>query len=108
MNNDSVFWSNNADEFRIHIPAIKNADVKTFLICKNSYYSKDKNHVYYSIEMFDDIMEDVVAYTESDARVVCNADPNTFTYLGEGFAVDNINMDFMGEPIDWKFFYPCC
>lgn len=107
---DSIYW-----EYRINlqrkiislydIPAIKDADPNSFVVCKGSFYAKDKNHVYYPIGMFDLELEDTVGPpVVSDVFIIKDADPETFFVMDEGFALDKNHMYFMGEIIPFDFY----
>lgn len=99
---DSVYWDNQLVEFRKYTPAIKEADVNSFVICKGEFYSKDKNHVYYPFYQFDLMLDDRVGRDVSEVRIIKDANPKTFKVIGEGFAVDGSKMYFMGENIPYN------
>lgn len=70
-------------------------DVESFLIEKNSYYAKDKRKVYYPMELrICDGM--TMSYMTSHYYVIENADPSTFRYLGDDYAIDRNNMYYQG------------
>lgn len=76
-------------------------DIPTFKVCKNSDYAKDKNTVYYPIDTIHLVSDNFwIIYT--DNFIVEGADPNTFKYIGDGYAVDKYNMYYRGEVVPWN------
>lgn len=95
---DTIYWN-----YGTTPGYISNADIETFVIGKDTYYAKDLNNVYFPIQVFDNIEEDVVwsPNSTSFATIIDGADPKTFKCIGEGFAVDKKHMYFFGEEIPW-------
>jgi hypothetical protein len=81
---------------------LTDVDITTFEVCKGSGgYAKDKNRVYYPIVV---TCEDAYEYSGCyfEEYVIEGADPVTFKYLGDGYAVDKNNMYRYGEMIPWR------
>lgn len=81
---------------------LTDVDISTFEVCKGSGgYAKDKNRVYYPI-----VVTCVDGYEYSgcyfEEYVITGADPDTFKYLGDGYAVDRNNMYRYGEIVPWR------
>ncbi len=88
---------------------LKYVDIESFEVNINSddefwdqLYAKDKRYVYYpqSIQIMDEYDYFDITF-EGDIRIH-GADPNTFLYIGKGYAVDKKNMYYQGEKIKWN------
>lgn len=85
---------------------LKGIHINTFKVAKDCDYAKDKNHVYYplhvrcedSIEESEDGCGDACYFIE---YVIKDADPKTFKYLGDEYAVDKRHMYYQGIQIPW-------
>ena len=85
---------------------LKGVDANTFEAEQNSDYAKDKNHVYYPLQVR---CEDWLKDDEEGCYNSCyfmehlikGADPKTFKYLGDGYAVDRRHMYDEGREIPW-------
>ena len=82
------------------------SDAETFEVCINSDYEpygRDAHNVYYhdlsSTEFFDG--EEVGGEIYRGDLSIKGADPKTFKYLGDGYAVDKRNMYHEGKTIAW-------
>lgn len=80
------------------------ADIETFEVNINDeeqFYAKDKNNVYYPVDR--SLFEGYIPYSSTFEGniVIPNADPKTFKYLGEGYAVDKSHMYYEGKKINW-------
>ena len=64
---------------------IKNADVNSFEVMKNSMYTKDKNNIY---------------FTHSDVVQMKNVDKDSFTIGENGFSHDKNSVYFYGKKLD--------
>ena len=64
---------------------IKNADVSSFEVMKNSMYTKDKNNIY---------------FTHSDVVQMKNVDKDSFTIGENGFSHDKNSVYFYGKKLD--------
>ena len=77
----------------------------SFVVCVGSEYARDDNNVYYPIEALyvDGVYEDGTGWGEKRIirYVVEDADPKTFKYLGEDYAIDKRRMYLRGERIPW-------
>lgn len=94
---------NSLDEW---LTPIAYVDVESFMVNINDdeeqFYAKDNNNVYYPVEMIlYDGYSPYSATFEGDI-IIPNADPKTFKYLGEGYAVDKNSMYYYGGKIDWN------
>lgn len=85
------------------LPHLENSDYKSFQICIGSKYAKDKYQVYYPIESICFDGEDIGGcyFTE---YIIKDADPNTFKYIGYGFAMDEKNIYRYGKKISLQEF----
>lgn len=82
------------------------SDAETFEVCINSDYepyAKDRNKVYYHdhsvTECFDG--EEIGGEIYHGDISIDGADPQTFKYIGDGYAVDKYNMYYEGRTIAW-------
>lgn len=77
-------------------------DTSTFEYNTASDYTKDKNKVYYPITV--ECIESDVYLGACVLReyVVEGADPETFRYIGDEYAIDKDNMYFKGVRIPWN------
>ena len=106
VNNDSIPW-----DFFVTDPTpepIDYIDIPTLYInIKDHFcgYAKDKNYVYSSALNYIhcDGDSDLIIFAEfyGDIRIP-GADPKTFKYLGDGYAVDKNGMYSCGEKIEWN------
>ncbi len=85
---------------------LQDIDVESFLIAENCDYSKDKTHVYYPLlircaDLLGESSEDCNDYCYFIEYIIDGADPKTFKYLGDGYAVDRRHMYDEGREIPW-------
>lgn len=78
---------------------MKNVDANSFEAIPNSNYARDKNHIYYPIEM------PCIDYTDCGVcwcatYVLERANPNSFEYLGNEYAKDGKSVFFRGHLIN--------
>ena len=102
---DSINW----DTFWSEPPRvpIDNVDIETLYI--NTYdskynYAKDAKYVYCPTSYWYSDTEVALPYSkwfDGDIRIP-GADPKTFKYLGDGYAVDKNGMYSCGERIEWN------
>jgi len=91
---DSIFGG----EIACNIEPLKGIDLKTFKVLAGTKYAKDKNHVYYPLEIT------CIDYTDCGVCfygkiIIETADPERFKYLGKEYATDGANVYFRGELI---------
>lgn len=96
-----IYWSKfYPEEYNYYYSPFKGVDIESFKVCKYSDYAKDKNRVYYPVSVCCiDGTEYGGCYAEE--YVVEGADPSTFKYVGNGYAVDSCHMYSEGEEIPW-------
>ncbi|WP_299136811.1 DKNYY domain-containing protein [uncultured Tenacibaculum sp.] len=92
---DSIFGG----EIACNIEPIKGIDIKTFKVLAGTKYAKDKENVYYPIEI------PCIDYTDCGVcfygKVIMEtANPESFEYLGKEYATDGKNVYFRGELIN--------
>lgn len=85
------------------LPHLENSDRQSFMICLGSKYAKDRHQVYYPIEStcFDGEDFGGCYFTK---YIIKSADPNTFKYIGYGFAMDKKNIYRHGRKISLQEF----
>ena len=89
---DSIFGG----EIACNIKPLKDIDVKTFKVLAGTKYAKDKNYVYYPIEIIcKDYKDCGVCYYSK--IVLQNANSATFQYLGKDYATDGKLVFFRGK-----------
>ena len=86
-------------EVACDVKPMQGIDIETFRIKPGSKFAKDKNHVYYPLEILcvDGINCGVCYCTKF---IVENADPTTFDYLDRDYSIDNNSVFFRGELIE--------
>ena len=96
-----IYWSNyTPEEYNYYYPPFKGVDVESFRVCKGSRYAKDNKRVYYPVEIFcTDGMHS--GGSHATKYVVKGADPATFKYIGNDYAVDSLHMYRNGKEIPW-------
>lgn len=91
------------------IPPLEGVDIKTFEVCKGSGYARDKNYVYYPIRILACDGEDYgyLCYVEYIVKTnyfyglfSIYANPRTFRYIGDGYAVDGSTLFYRGKKVD--------
>ncbi len=91
---DSIFGG----EIACNIEPLKGLDLESFKVLPSTKYGKDKNRVYYPLQIscvdYDDC--GVCYYAKI---IVENANPETFRYLGNEYATDGKNVYFRGKLI---------
>jgi DKNYY family len=92
---DSIFGG----EIACNIEPLKGIDLKTFKLLPGTKYAKDKNHVYYPLEI------PCIDYTDCGVCfygkiIIETANPKKFKYLGKEYATDEKNVYFRGELIE--------
>ena len=85
-------------ETKCNAKPMSGVDVTTFRICPGSQYAKDKNYVYYPINII------CIDYTDCgvcycDKYIIKNVDVHNFTYLEKDYATDKKKVFFRGEEI---------
>lgn len=99
-----VFYTDrNLQEAERIIPgdnAMLHADPTTFMVSNMSEYAKDNDLVYFPIEE-EDVESAVGGYVFAKRYIVEGANPRTFKYLGDGYAVDNGTMYKDGLAVNW-------
>ena len=106
VNKDSIPWDEVWASYPIPIDYV---DIKTLYIniINDTWfnYAKDDKYVYCPAigYVFCDGDSDLIIYSEfyGDIRVP-GADPKTFKYLGDGYAVDKNGMYSKGHQIEWN------
>ncbi len=85
----------------IYYPSMSKVDIQTFEVCVGSGYARDKKRVYYPIK---EICIDATTYGDCyfEDYIVKNADPKSFKYLHDGYAIDGKRMYLDGKNIKWK------
>ena len=93
------------------IPPLKGVDVSTFEVCKGTEYARDKNRVYYPVRTISIDGEDF-GYTYFEEYILKkeylygllsdDANPKSFKYIGEGYAIDGNIMFRYGKRIKWN------
>lgn len=87
-------------EYITRLDTIPYVDMPTFKVCKGTNYAKDKNRVYYPLSYsFWDGMD--CGGENIDEYIILTADPETFKYLGNDYAIDRHNMYYKGEIVPW-------
>lgn len=90
---------------------IKGADCETFEVCRGTQYAKDKNKVYYPRHVWCNYIDigntplskiDIMVYSYADEHVVEGASPESFKYIGNGYAIDRKHMYEAGDEIPWN------
>ncbi len=97
------------DSIKEEVPPINTADIDLqtfkFLLTfdKELFYAKDKNKVYYPVIccLESEYITCIDTYADF-LYALKNADPQTFKYLGKGYAVDKNNMYYNGSRIQWN------
>jgi len=89
---DSIFGG----EIACNVEPLKNIDTKTFQVLAGTQYAKDKNNVYYPLEIpCIDVIDCGVCFY---GRVIVeDANPLDFRYLDKGYATDGKLVFFRGE-----------
>ena len=103
---EKIFWTKDINMALL----LDKADINTFKVnlIDDCYqpYAKDKNNVYCPIDIEINEWDEgsIVPYSVIyvDRIIIHGADPNTFKYLGDGYAVDKNHMDWRGERIKWS------
>ncbi|NRS90874.1 hypothetical protein HNQ02_003821 [Flavobacterium sp. 7E] len=91
---DSLFGG----EIACNVKPLSGIDTKSFKVLAGTKYAKDKNHVFYPIEIkCIDYQDCGVCYYGK--IIVESANPKTFKYLGKDYASDGINAFFRGIQI---------
>ena len=75
-------------------------DPTSFEVCKGSGYAKDQKYVYYPLTTTCEDGEEFSGCYFVD-YIIKNADPNSFKYIGNGYAIDKKNMYYNGKVIPW-------
>lgn len=79
-------------------------EIATFMVSKDVDYAKDGKNVYYPIDVwcvdFDD-QSDCYGGSYIKRCIMYGADPQSFKYLGDGYAIDKHHMYKNGERIPW-------
>ena len=85
------------------LPHLENSDRQSFMICLGSKYAKDIHQVYYPIESTCFDGEDFWGcyFTK---YIIKGADPNSFKYIGYGFAMDKKHIYRYGRKISLQEF----
>ena len=80
---------------------LKYVDVESFMVCMNSAYAKDKNHVYYPIV---EICIDAETWGGSYFKeyVVDGVSPKSFKFIGDDYGIDGYSMYRAGEKVKWN------
>lgn len=95
------------DDYLQSLTPMPYVDARTLKICindDNEPYAKDSTRVYYAYfnePVFVDGENMCAELYEGDVSIK-GADPNTFKYLGQGYAVDKNNMYYRGQRIEWN------
>ena len=104
-NQESTEWFSRIDsvvycgEIFCNIEPMKNVDANSFEVIPNSNYARDKNNVYYPIEIpCIDYSDCGVCYCGK--YVLENTNPNTFKYLGKDYAIDKNLVFFRGRKLN--------
>ncbi len=85
----------------VYYPSMSNVDVQTFEVCVGSGYARDKKLVFYPIKVTCiDATTHGGCYFEE--YTVKSADPKSFKYLHDGYAIDGEKMYLNGKIIKWK------
>lgn len=89
---DSIFGG----EIACNVEPLKGIDIKTFLVLPGTGYAKDKNNVYYPLEI------PCIDYTDCGVcfygKVIMeNVNVESFEYLKKEYATDGKNVYFRGE-----------
>jgi hypothetical protein len=85
-------------EISCNVEPLKGIDVETFEVLAGTYYARDKNNVYYPLEItcIDSTNCRVCFY----AKIILEkSNPKNFSYLGKEYATDGTNVYFRGELI---------
>ncbi len=91
---DSIFGG----EIACNVKPLPDIDIKTFKVLAGTQYAKDKNHVFYPLEILCIDYDDCgVCYYKK--VIVEKANPLKFKYLGKDYATDEKNVYFRGELI---------
>ena len=96
---DSIFFTDylkkNGKGFLIGV------DIETFELCQGTNYARDKNHVYYPIEV-----KCVEGWSYGGCYVtnylLPKARPDKFKFLRDGYAISGDHMYWRGEEIVWR------
>lgn len=91
---DSIFGG----EIACNIEPLENIDIQTFEVLPGTKYARDKNHIYYPLVI------PCIDYTDCGVCfygevIIKDANPKTFKYLGNEYAVDRRKAYFRGEQI---------
>ena len=95
------------DDYLQSLTPMRYVDARTLKICindDNEPYAKDSTRVYYAY-LNDPIFEDgenMCAELYGGDVSIKDADPKTFKYLGQGYAIDKNNMYYRGQRIGWN------
>lgn len=101
--NDSIYGLEIFNyEFCKYYNALPEVDVKTFKVCKGSGYAKDCKNVYYPLCMECEDRSDFPGACYVTEYIIKEADPESFKYLGDGYAVDKRNMYYEGKKVPWN------
>jgi hypothetical protein len=90
--NDSIFGG----EIACNVKPLQNIDILSFKVLAGTDYAKDKNHVYFPLEVpCVDYSDCGVCYYSK--IIIDNADPETFEYLDKDYASDGKLVFFRGK-----------
>lgn len=86
----------------LDIEGVDMSSFKFLLTYDDVYYAKDKNHVYYPPNIW--LIEGFTCIEGYAEKLYTQkaADPQTFKYIGDGYAVDKKNMYREGSIIRWN------
>ncbi|QUB72182.1 DKNYY domain-containing protein [Prevotella multiformis] len=100
---DSIYGGY-GDSVYLHtsVRALKDVDINSFKVCKNTGYAKDANHVYYPLRI---ICEDALEFGGCYFKdyIMENVSPEEFKYIGKGYATDGYNLFKDGKEINLRF-----
>ncbi len=85
----------------VYYPSMSKVDVQTFEVCVGSGYARDKKRVFYPIKI---TCIDAMIYGGCyfEEYIVKSANPKSFKYLYDGYAIDGKKMYRHGKKIKWQ------
>lgn len=92
---DSIFGG----DITCNIKPLKKVDALTFQVCSKTEYARDKNHVYYPIQVLCIESLDCGGGCYLVKYILEDADPRTFQYLDKDYAKDKKTVFFRGKKI---------
>lgn len=113
LHNNSIYgcYLDNLNDVS-RISPLEGVDVSSFEVCKDTEYARDINRVYYPV-LAVAIDGENYGYTYFKDYIVrrdwlfgllsTTANPKTFKYINDGYAIDGITMYRYGKKVKWNW-----